>query len=190
MSVTYSVYWIRYDNHKDPLSEGYIGVSKNPETRLRYHSNPDRQNNDILYRAINKGATQEILYSYATKKEAYQQEILMRPTERIGWNIIPGGDSIPPVHHNPTWFRFEGKQPVASCINCGKVCSFHKLSTHICRDVCSIDGCDNRVTKLGAQYCGYSCSAVGRYLNAPEWKREQVREQARINGRKYKGKKA
>jgi len=63
---------------------------------MMYHSCPSVNNNEILYRAIKKGAVQDILYSFESKEEAYAKEIELRPHERIGYNIIPGGDSKPP----------------------------------------------------------------------------------------------
>jgi hypothetical protein len=32
-----SVYWIRLPEHTDPLTEGYVGVSKNWKKRVRDH---------------------------------------------------------------------------------------------------------------------------------------------------------
>ena len=101
--MSYSIYWIRYDHHTDPLTEGYIGVSKYPDRRMKYHGDAKSQNNSILYRALKKGATQEVLYSYDIKEDAYAMEVEMRPHAKIGWNIIPGGDSLPPVQWGNTF---------------------------------------------------------------------------------------
>lgn len=163
-NVIYYVYWIRQDHHTDPLTEGYIGVSKEPDRRFRYHACLESNNNDILYKAIKKGATQEILYEYANKEAAYAKEIEMRPEERIGYNLIPGGDSKPPVHYGNNWYRFTGKQPKASCVSCQKVLSWHQVANHTCRKQCARDGCNNRVTKITNTYCSRSCSAT-------EWQR-------------------
>lgn len=93
--MTTYLYWIHYDQHSDPFSEGYIGISSQPNTRFRYHSNKNTSDNSILFRAICKGAKQTILCEYNTPEEALQAEIKYRPTEKIGWNIIPGGISPP-----------------------------------------------------------------------------------------------
>ena len=108
--MKYYIYWIRYDSHTDPLTEGYIGVSKYPDRRLKYHAHPESNNNQILYRALRKGATQEILYEYDDKNDVYAKEIELRPTSKIGWNIIAGGDSKPPIHYGQTWFTTKGKK--------------------------------------------------------------------------------
>jgi hypothetical protein len=49
----------------------------------------------IVTRAIKKGAIQTILHEFDSRKEAYLKEVYYRPTERIGWNIIPGGVAPP-----------------------------------------------------------------------------------------------
>lgn len=97
---TYFIYWIHYPEHTDPLTEGYIGVSVNPAARLLYHSNEKYNNNQILFRAIRKKeVVQSILYEFHTAEDAYAKEISLRPQCKIGWNIIPGGDSKPPIHY-------------------------------------------------------------------------------------------
>ena len=178
--MSYSIYWIRYDHHSDPLTEGYIGVSKYPDRRMKYHGDPKSQNNEILYRALSKGAQQEVLFTYDIKEDAYAKEVEMRPTAKIGWNIIPGGDSTPPVQWGNTFYRFKGKQPRVSCIECRFETTWHKITAHLCRPVCAHEGCDNRVKKVHRKYCSRSCS-----MRNPS---EAQREQARINGRKNKGK--
>lgn len=153
------VYWIRYDTHSDPLTEGYVGVSVRPPERFYQHSVGDKDS--IVRRGIENGATQEILYSYDTAEEAYAKEFEMRPTERIGWNLTFGGNN-PPNHYGQDWFRFKGKQPKASCVSCHKVLSWHQVINHICRKQCALDGCDNRVKKITNTYCGKSCSMKSR----------------------------
>ncbi len=95
----YYLYWIHHKHHTDPSIEGYIGVSVRPKVRFSYHSHPERNNNNQLYHNIQNGASQSILYEFATKEEAYAKEIELRPTDHIGWNIIAGGDSEPPKHY-------------------------------------------------------------------------------------------
>jgi len=89
------LYWIRYDNQSDPFSEGYIGVTCKPKARLKYHKDPNRSDNRMLYDALKNGAKMEILDEYSTYQKALTIEEEYRPTERIGWNIIPGGISPP-----------------------------------------------------------------------------------------------
>ncbi len=102
----YYVYWIHYQTHSDPTTEGYIGVSSNPKKRFLYHSSPRFNNNSLLFRSIEKGlAHQTILYEYATDRDAYAKELELRPKPKIGWNLIPGGDSKPPVHYGNTFAK-------------------------------------------------------------------------------------
>ena len=157
----YYVYWIRYSHHTDPLNEGYVGVSTKPENRFKYHSSEKYNNNPILFRAIKKGAQQEILYSFEDKNQAYTEEASMRPNPRIGWNIIPGGDSKPPVGTGRKQI-LSGPQPKVSCCHCRAVVSFHRLATHKCLEQCSLDNCTNYVKKHKAKYCSHSCSAKAR----------------------------
>lgn len=91
----YYIYWIKYKNHTDPYSEGYIGISNNIKSRFRYHSNKNCSDNPILLSAIQKGAEITLLETVQTKEEALNKEIVYRPSPRIGWNIISGGVSPP-----------------------------------------------------------------------------------------------
>lgn len=126
-----------------------------PAKRFAAHSHKNNTN-PVLYRAINKGATQEILYSFENEKDAYLKEKEMRPTWHIGWNIIPGGDK-PPTHFGNDWFRLIGEQPKVSCSECRLVMSWHRLKTHTCRKVCRHDECNNRVSKIANEYCSTTC---------------------------------
>ena len=98
-STTY-LYWIHYPSHTDPLTQGYIGVSKKPNTRFKYHAHPKTNNNSRLFNSINKGATLTVISEHSNGDDAYAIEETMRPTPRIGWNLIAGGgeNGRPPVH--------------------------------------------------------------------------------------------
>jgi len=89
----YTLYWIRYPEHTDPRSEGYIGISSRPFDRFLEHTKG--QKNKILPRVISKGAFMEILLEGLSLEEALLKENNYRPEENIGWNIAKGGD-IPP----------------------------------------------------------------------------------------------
>jgi len=89
------VYWIHYPNHTNPKTEGYIGVSKQPSVRMRYHSSLKYSDNSRLYRCIQKGAMQSILFECSTEQFAYQLEESLRPHDGIGWNMQSGGTSPP-----------------------------------------------------------------------------------------------
>ena len=89
------LYWIRYDHHTDPYTEGYIGVSSQPEYRLKQHTAGHQNENPKLCQAIAKGAEMEILDTFESREDVLVEEKRYRPTEMIGWNIIPGGAQPP-----------------------------------------------------------------------------------------------
>lgn len=92
-----SVYWIHLDVHTDPESEGYIGVSKNPTSRIATHLRRAEKGNHHNINLIETVKTcgknsmkSQILFS-GTEAECYNKELLLRPTKNIGWNITEGG---------------------------------------------------------------------------------------------------
>jgi predicted GIY-YIG superfamily endonuclease len=162
-SKTY-LYWIHYPESNDPLTEGYIGVSKAPETRYKYHSHPKRNNNQHLFRAMQKGCELTILEEFDVAEEAYSREEHYRPTEHIGFNIIPGGSEKgrPPVHKNPTWFTNRGMTfPVASCTHCKKEMAAYQIKKHrkFCESLPTCSQCDNIVKRPWNKTCSRACSA-------------------------------
>lgn len=85
------VYWIRTEKITD-LSDGYIGVTgtngknKTPTERLNEHNKKGRfcaygAKDDLIVETIFSG----------TDEECFAKELALRPKERIGWNISPGG---------------------------------------------------------------------------------------------------
>lgn len=91
------LYWIRYDTHSDPFTEGYIGITANVEKRLNYHTKGYGNDNPRLRSAIAKGATLEILEEFNNREDALKSEEHYRNSENIGWNIIKGGTQPPSV---------------------------------------------------------------------------------------------
>lgn len=97
---TTSVYWLHYKSHTDPLTEGYIGVSKDPEFRLWGHINDAKKGkhvNKYLARVLLKHKDeiiQTILYT-GTSESAYDYENFLRCDKNIGWNIAVGGSKPP-----------------------------------------------------------------------------------------------
>jgi hypothetical protein len=97
---THSVYWIHFSDHTDSYLEGYIGVSKDPETRLYQHFNTSEKRNDknpYFGRILNKykeKIIQTILY-VGTEESCYNLEEEMRPSNNIGWNANKGGTHPP-----------------------------------------------------------------------------------------------
>lgn len=90
----YCVYWIKLNDHKDYLKEGYIGITNNFGRRMQEHR---RKTNGILANAINKygweNLTKQVIVSDVEQELAELIEIELRPTNKIGWNIAIGGES-------------------------------------------------------------------------------------------------
>jgi len=85
------VYWIRTKNINS-LSDGYIGVTgtkgknKTPKKRLEEHNKKGR------FCAF--GTKDELIIEtlfHGTDEECFAKEVELRPFERMGWNISPGG---------------------------------------------------------------------------------------------------
>lgn len=89
----YSIYWIHYPEHKNIKTDGYIGISKNPNRRFTEHKKS--KSNFKVKSAIKKGAELEVLQENLSEDQAKQLEVYLRPTDNIGWNIAAGG-SLPP----------------------------------------------------------------------------------------------
>lgn len=91
----YSIYWIHLAEH-DMFSGGYIGISKDVESRWKAHSNTTE--NPHLKAALNKykdSVIWEVIADDLTEDEAKAYEKLLRPVPNIGWNIAAGG-GMPP----------------------------------------------------------------------------------------------
>ena len=91
--MTTILYWLRYDEHTDPETEGYIGVSRKFNDRV--YSHKKGYSGKHIFNRINNGASFEILHECDTEEEAYQLEEKYRPEDMIGWNLCKGGGSPP-----------------------------------------------------------------------------------------------
>lgn len=92
--MTYSVYWIKHQEHADIKTQGYVGISKRPQRRFYEHSNRSRQKNHHLKNALNKYKNEiliEIIIDDIDIEFAKLIEQELRPYENIGWNIAQGG---------------------------------------------------------------------------------------------------
>jgi predicted GIY-YIG superfamily endonuclease len=98
MLNTYSVYWISKELSSDYLSEGYIGISSNINRRFQDHENT--KSNSILSKAIQKygwnSLKKTILVENIDNELACLVEEMLRPNDKIGWNIVKGG-GMPPI---------------------------------------------------------------------------------------------
>jgi hypothetical protein len=94
------LYWIHLEEHNNISSEGYIGVSKQVEKRLKDHTymlETNMHENIHLSRAFLKyeNLRYDVLLE-APEQYCYDIEFLLRPAYNIGWNIAPGGNKPPP----------------------------------------------------------------------------------------------
>lgn len=98
----YCVYWIKLEEHTDPYTEGYIGISKDFKERMRGHKRNKRRSH--FTSAINKYGWHHlekiILYEDLDLDDALSIEVDYRSTENIGWNSQRGGE----IGVNPEWY--------------------------------------------------------------------------------------
>lgn len=96
-----AVYWIRLQEHTDPNTQGYIGVSKNAHRRMRIHIAgcvDGTHYNPHLLNAVNKYGESNIVLDiilFGDEQFCYETESILRPKKGIGWNIAPGGHRGP-----------------------------------------------------------------------------------------------
>lgn len=97
--LLHHVYWYHLAGHTDPYSQGYIGVTCQPDIRERCHVNGRRGGSKVLHSAFKKYGTEriinDVLHTVEDAKQAYELEKQYRPIPRIGWNIAEGG-GLPP----------------------------------------------------------------------------------------------
>lgn len=91
----YNVYWIHLENHYNPYTQGYIGITKDIKQRFNEHKKA-RHKYRISF-AIKKygweNLIKDVLFSKLSKASALEIERSYRPIENIGWNYKVGGDA-------------------------------------------------------------------------------------------------
>lgn len=100
MAETYYLYWIHRKVHTDTQSEGYVGITMDPEQRFKAHRAPASRSGTHLVNAINKYSDIEydVIESFSDLQECLDKERALRPNESIGWNMAPGGGQPPSVN--------------------------------------------------------------------------------------------
>ena len=85
------VYWIHLPTHTDKSTQGYIGVSNNPQRRYRDHLNQaSKTPNNPLSNAITL-YKDKLIYSIiyiGSEQSCYSLEQSLRPKSFIGWNYL------------------------------------------------------------------------------------------------------
>ena len=107
----HSVYWISHKDHTDIFSQGYVGVSSDAPKRWEYHKK--RAENTHLKNAINQYGWGNLVKKVVLiGEEDYCLDIenKLRPTDKIGWNIVAGGGKPPSALgkkfiRNPEWIE-------------------------------------------------------------------------------------
>jgi hypothetical protein len=95
----YCVYWIRLDTHNDYNKEGYIGISSNMKRREYVHQQESSSCKHV-YHALKKYKSSiqvDILANNLDNEAACLLEEMLRPEDKIGWNLVKGG-GLPPNH--------------------------------------------------------------------------------------------
>lgn len=91
-----SIYWIRTKEHSDMYSEGYIGVTRNLNRRIKTHKHLAENNahvNEKLKESLvlfKDSILIDVIFS-GEEQECYDKEFELRPRKNIGWNIDIGG---------------------------------------------------------------------------------------------------
>jgi predicted GIY-YIG superfamily endonuclease len=162
----YSLYWIRYDTHTDIHTEGYVGVSCEPNKRFKEHKR--NKNNPRVSHAIKKGASMELICSGLTREEVLELEKELRPTDKIGWNLIAGG-GMPPSQSGRTFIgtpRTQEQKDHQSKVMTGRPSSLKGKVGHAkgCgTKVCEYRGMEFSSLTEAANHFGVSVSAVSLY---------------------------
>lgn len=93
------LYWIHLPEHTDMFSEGYVGVTKHTALqRFRGHkkaaNHTKRNTSSPVYNAIRKYGSELIISTIVVAAWDYvlDLEAKIRPTPKIGWNILSGGE--------------------------------------------------------------------------------------------------
>jgi hypothetical protein len=88
------VYWVRRPEYTDIFTQGYVGISSQPvKDRWADHSRDSNRHNGILRTATkgHKDTIYEVVVVAQDRGYCERIERLLRPKERIGWNLAPGG---------------------------------------------------------------------------------------------------
>jgi hypothetical protein len=169
------VYWLRHINHIDLFNQGYIGVSNNPQERLRHHlieAQAQRHSDKNLSCAIRKYGKENLclqIILIADKYSCYDLEKKLRPTNFIGWNMREGG------YHTPNPFPKGSSMPKNITLKAQEtIASKRKMGHSVGRDrqVLVNDICYSNV-KIAREANGISSSQMKRLLNGFEYKTAQ-----------------
>lgn len=109
------LYWIHLPTHTDITSQGYIGITKQaPSRRFSQHK---RQARKCLNRGERLCPVQNAILKYETSMSVLviadydyilKLEEKLRPTKRVGWNVLTGGATQRPTTRGFNEAHLEG----------------------------------------------------------------------------------
>ena len=91
-----NLYWIRHKDHTDIFSQGYVGVSNN--VKKRWYDHKIYTNNAHLKHSMEKYGWDNLIKEIvliADEDYCLDIENKLRPSDKIGWNIVMGGGKPP-----------------------------------------------------------------------------------------------
>ena len=92
------LYWIKLPEYTDIFSQGYVGITtQSLDKRFYQHSKNKRS---IVGNYINKHCCEIVEVLIGTQEYCAYLENKLRPSKRIGWNIVEGGGK-PPIFNGP-----------------------------------------------------------------------------------------
>lgn len=101
--MNYVVYWIHHPEHLDMSKQGYVGVTKSFNDRMRGHRTLKKKMpvTDAIKTYGWDTLKKTIIRSDLTLEQALALEAELRPTQRIGWNLQKGGE----IGVEPEWYK-------------------------------------------------------------------------------------
>ena len=90
----YKIYWIRRREHKDIHSQGYVGITKDFENRIKAHKK-NRKKTPLTDAIKSYGFDNlliDVVEEVSSVEEALKIEASYRPSQNIGWNLQKGGE--------------------------------------------------------------------------------------------------
>jgi hypothetical protein len=117
------VYWIHKPEHTDITKQGYVGITnKRARERWAEHRRASRKNPDVHCAVVNRAICKytdliyEVVLVADTREYCEYIEGLLRPTNRIGWNIARGGMPVDTmmggIANRERWIKYWIDNPI------------------------------------------------------------------------------
>lgn len=148
----YTLYWIKNTEYKNPLTEGYIGITKQTlHKRFEDHKN-NHKNKHLKNRCRQSNTFILPLAENLSKSEAQELELKYRPKENIGWNIAKGGD-IPPSRKG----KVSKKSLLKGEDRTAKQIRGHKLQSEKMKELWAKGNYVNKKKKMSLKERSFNC---------------------------------